>query len=312
MHDDYLALLPEELRPRPLPARRSTWWRWRDMDVHIERVGESDAPRRALLLHGAGGNAAAMWPVAAQLAGHGVELIVPDLPGFGRTRAPRRGALRLAHWIDLACDLLRAERRDDARPLTLIGASMSGMIAYEVAARTGLADRVVVTCLVDPRDARVRRKAARYPWLGAVARPVLRWAAGPLAGVEMPLRLLVNMRKMSNVPALVDLVLRDRRGGGNRMPLGFVRSFLDAVPSVEPERFTACEIVLAHPAADGWTPVEISLPFFDRIAGPRRLVMLPDAGHFPIEAAGMRTLVELLAEGRRPGESGGGRASARP
>lgn len=300
VHDDYLALLADDLRPERLPTRRSTWWHGRDPAVHLERVGEPDAPRRALLVHGVGGNSATMWPVSSQLACRGFEVLVPDLPGYGRTQAPRRGSLRYGAWIELVCDLLRAERRGDPRPLTLIGASMGGMIAYEVAARTGLADRVVVTCLLDTRDRRVRRGIARTPWLGAMARPMLRAAIGPLARIELPLRLLANMRAVGNEPALVDLVLRDRRGGGNRLPLGFLQSYLDAVPSVEPEDFTGPELVLAHPAADRWTPVELSLPFFERITAPTRLVLLPGAGHFPIEKEGMRVLSAVLAEDPAP------------
>ncbi|MCT2584113.1 alpha/beta hydrolase [Actinophytocola gossypii] len=292
VHDVYLAQLPAELRPSPLPARVSTWWRWRDVDVHVERVGEPDAPR-VLLLHGAGGHAAALWPYAALAAERGYHVVVPDLPGYGRTRVPRRRDVRYGDWVELARALAVAER-----PSLLIGASMGGMLAYEVATRAGVVDRILVTCLLDPRDPVARRHISRHRWLGAAARPLLRVAAGPLAGVSVPMRRLANMRAIANRPELVDVVLADRRGGGTRMPLGFLRSFLDSAPAVEPEDATGVTVVLAHPAEDRWTPTEVSLRFFDRIAAPKRLVPLLGAGHYPVELPGARQLVDAIGSPR--------------
>ncbi|MGI8308467.1 hypothetical protein [Saccharopolyspora hattusasensis] len=50
---------------------------------------------------------------------------------------------------------------------------------------------------------------------------------------------------------------------------------------------------LAHPAEDAWTPVELSRPFFDRLAGAKKLAMLPGAGHLPIESPGVHRLLDL-------------------
>lgn len=252
-------------------------------------------PDGAVLLHGAGGHAAAMWPFAAAAARRGSHVVVPDLPGYGRTRVPRRGAVRYPDWVSLACALLRAEREAHDGNLLLVGASLGGMVAYDAATRTGAADRVVVTCLPDPRDPLVRRQITRIPWLGAAARPALRVLAGPLASVSVPVRWLTNMRAISNNPGLVELVIRDERGGGGRVPLGFLRSFLDSAPAVEPEEATVPTFVLAHPAQDRWTPTAMSLRFFDRIAAPKELVLLEGAGHFPVETPGAHGLVDAIA-----------------
>jgi alpha-beta hydrolase superfamily lysophospholipase len=300
VHEAYLRQLPPDLRSGPLPRRESTWWRHGDVDVHVERVGDPAAPRRAVLLHGAGGHAAAMWPFAALAAQRGMHVVVPDLPGYGRTRVPRPGAVRYPDWVTLACDLLRAERQAHDGPLLLVGASLGGMVAYDAATRTAAADRVLVTCLPDPRDPMMRRHLTRIPWLGAAARPALRALAGPLAGVSLPIRLLTNMRAISNSPELVDVVVRDERGGGGRVPLGFLRTFLDSAPAVEPEQATGPAFVLAHPACDRWTPTEMSLRFFDRIAAPKELVLLEGAGHFPVEAPGVHQLAEALDKALPP------------
>lgn len=297
MHESYLAMLPTELRANPLPRRRSTWWRWHDTEVHVERVGDPEAPTRAILLHGAGGHAAALWPYAALAAHHGIHVVVPDLPGYGHTRVPKRHAVRYDHWVQLACDLVEAERQAHDGRLLLVGASMGGLLAYDAATRTGAADQLVVTCLFDPRDPRARRHIARQPWLGAIAGPVLRAVAGPLAGVSVPMRWLANMGAIANKPELTDLVLGDPYGGGNRMPLGFLRSFLDSAPAVEPEDATGPPLVLAHPAEDRWTPVEVSQRFFDRLAVPKELVLLDGAGHYPVELPGARTLIDLVTDG---------------
>ena len=294
VHEAYLRRLPSDLRAGPPQPRVSTWWRHAGADVHVERVGDPAAPRRAVLLHGAGGHAAAMWPFASMAARRGMHVVVPDLPGYGRTRVPRPGRVRYPDWVALACDLLRAERAAHDGPLLLAGASLGGMVAYDAATRTGAADALVATCLPDPRDPVVRRHVTRVPWVGATARPALRLLAGPLAGVRVPVRWLTNMRAIANDPGLVDLVVRDERGGGGRVPLGFLRSFLDSAPAVEPEDATGPRVVLAHPEDDRWTPTAMSLRFFDRIAAPKELVLLSGAGHYPVEAPGVHQLVDAI------------------
>ena len=131
-------------------------------------------------------------------------------------------------------------------------------------------------------------------WVGSSARQLLRGLAGPAASLRVPIRWLVNMRAMSNTPELVDVVVGDELGGGNRVLLGFLRSYLDHEPAMEPEDVTAPEFVLAHPGADRWSPVELSMRFFDRIAAPNQLVLLDDAGHFPVESPGIHQLVEVI------------------
>ncbi|MGW3468885.1 hypothetical protein ACWDKQ_10540 [Saccharopolyspora sp. NPDC000995] len=51
---------------------------------------------------------------------------------------------------------------------------------------------------------------------------------------------------------------------------------------MEPEH---AKVVMAHPAEDAWTPVELSWPYFDRIAWPKELATLSGAGTLPDRAA---------------------------
>lgn len=292
MHSSYLDFLPADLRSGLQVAPESRWWSWRGHEVHIERFAPADAPARILLIHGAGGHAGAMRPFAALAAAQGFEVEVPDLPGYGRTRTPSRRWIRYTDWGDLVTDLVRAAKSGDSRPLLLFGASMGGMLAYEGAARTGLADTVVATCLLDPRSPRVRAALTRRPWMGIhgprMMRPVF-------DRVRIPMRWIAAMSAISNNPELTRVVCADPLGGGGRMPLGFLRGYLRSAPAVEPEQFTTCPVLLVHPGADRWTPLPLSRLFFDRIAAPKRLLVLDNAGHYPIEEPGIRQLIHALA-----------------
>lgn len=64
---------------------------------------------------------------------------------------------------------------------------------------------------------------------------------------------------------------------------------------MEPERARRTALVLAQPAADRWTPPEVSLPFFERYAGPKRLVMLEGAWRLPVEEPGVSQLIDAVA-----------------
>ncbi|KOX15403.1 alpha/beta hydrolase [Nocardiopsis sp. NRRL B-16309] len=295
-HDPYTAHMPASLRPNPRPARVSTWWRRPGAEVHVERVGDPRARHRIVLLHGAGGHAGLLWPYAAAVAARGAHVVVPDLPGYGRTRVRRPGAVRYADWVRLTADLLRAERADHDGPLSAVGASLGGMLAFDAVTRTGAADRVVATCLLDPRDPAALRCMSRFPWAGGAAVALLRALAGPLAGIRIPIRWPAKMRAMSNRPALTRAVAADPRGGGTRVPLGFLRDYLESAPAVEPEQAASVPVVLAHPALDRWTPPAVSRAFLDRIAAPTRYVPLVGCGHLPVEEPGVSTLVDLLAD----------------
>lgn len=289
----YAAFLPTEFRPDHSDEPTSTWWSWRGRRVHIARAVRPDAPVRLLLLHGAGGYSGALWPLAALGAREGTELIAPDLPLYGDTIEPRPKSVRYPDWVDLVCDLVRAERDLDDRPLIVIGASMGGMLAYEAAARTGQIAHVVATCLLDPADPEARRAAARMSGAGAVAPAIMRAVDPVLGRIKVPIRLLVNMNAMSANPDLSRLCATDPKGGGVWVPLGFLGSWL-TFEHTPPEHFAAAPVTLVHPAADEWTPVELSVRFLRRIPNRTKLVLLENCGHYPIEQPGLNTLAETL------------------
>lgn len=297
-HAEYVACLPEPWRQQAEAEPESTWWRWRDANIHVARVRNPAARVRMVILHGGGGHAYALWPLAALAAAVGYEVLLPDLPGYGRSEVPDLGSVRYQHWVDCVSDLLRAETADDPRPLVLAGASMGGMLAYAAAARTAVVSHLLVTCLLDPADAVTWPALNR--WGGATTlrllRPLLRRVGPRLGRWRVPLRWLVPMDTIANQPELARLCLTDPRGGGGRIALGFLSSYLFSELERPPEAFQAPPVTLVHPGDDRWTPPAMSLGFFDRIAAPKRYVLLENAGHFPVEDPGLGTLVNVMTE----------------
>ncbi|WP_156448558.1 alpha/beta fold hydrolase, partial [Mycobacterium sp. NAZ190054] len=163
--ESYAAFLPDTYTSSLTPPT-TTWWLWRGRTVHIARAPVPDAPVRAMVIHGGGGYSGALWPVTAIAAGRGIEMLAPDLPLYGDTVEPDPAGVRYHDWIELLCDLVAAERAADPRPLILFGASMGGMLAYEVAARTRDVAAVVATCLLDVGSDIPDRLPADHPMAG--------------------------------------------------------------------------------------------------------------------------------------------------
>ncbi|TLW91664.1 alpha/beta hydrolase [Saccharomonospora piscinae] len=296
---DYAHFLPPHYRDRALATKpRSTWWNWRGRRVHIARTSNPDAPLRVIIIHGAGGYSDALWPYADIAAGEAGEVMLPDLPLYGYTVEPRPGQVRYEDWIELLCDLVRAEHRADDRPLVLLGASMGGMLAYEVAARTRRVAAVAATCLLDPSAPDARRAAARFSGTGRIAPAVLGVLDRVARGHRLPIRWVVDMNSMSNDPGLSRLCATDPRGGGARVPVGFLASFLRFRPT-PPEAFDAAPVTLVHPADDRWTPPELSVRFLGRITSNTTAVLLDGCGHYPIEEPGLTQLAHAMTSLRQ-------------
>lgn len=289
----YASFLPEKYRTSTEPE--STTWRWRDNAVHVARAGAGDSPFKVLAVHGAGGHSGALWPFAAFATTRGAEVLFPDMPLYGRTVVSDPGRVRYEDWVEMLCDLVVFERQRDSRPLVLFGASMGGMLSYEVAARTGQVDDVVATCLLDPSDPAARSAAARYSFVGRPAPTLLKLGATVFGRARVPVRWLMDIDNMSADPELSALCASDPLGGGVSLPLGFLSSFMSFEHSA-PETYTGPNVTLAHPAEDRWTPTELSIRFLNRIAGPTSLVLLEGCGHFPIEEPGVSQLVSTMED----------------
>ena len=245
---------------------------------------------RVLLVHGAGGHGAALWPIASLLPHDQIELAAVDLPLYGGTVSPDPAVVRYQDWVALLCEFVLSE--DDGRPLLLLGASIGGMLAYEVAARTRRPVAVVATCLLDPRDRHARAVMTRFGRLGILSGLLARLLPDRFAGRFIPMSWVAALSKMSRDPGLSRLCASDLRGGGTKVPLGFLTSYM-AYRHVPPEEMQI-PVTLAHPARDAWTPVEISTRWLSRIAAPADLVMLRECGHFPIEDPGLADLVNAV------------------
>lgn len=286
----YAAFLPAAYRSRLGEPPEPSYWQWREHHIHVLRRPSRQARVRLILIHGAGAHAAALWPFVAVLPSDTFDLTALDLPLYGKTRTHSPATVDYPDWLDLLCDFLKTE--DDGRPLILLGASIGGMIAYEVAERSGLVTEVAATCLLDPRDKQVRAALTRFGRLGILAGALTSVVRGPLARQFISISAAAAMSKMSSDPRLAALCASDPEGGAGKVPLGFLTSFITH-RHTPPESATT-PLTLLHPEADAWTPLAVSMPWFARIAAPTRLVLLPEAGHFPIEEPGLDRMLETL------------------
>ncbi|MBY6411025.1 alpha/beta hydrolase [Rhodococcus sp. BP-252] len=289
--DRYARFLPSEFRVDHAPT--STMWPWRGESIHVARARNDDAPFRVLAIHGAGGHSGALWPYAALAASRGADVLFPDMPLYGKTVVSTPGEVRYQHWVDMLCDLVVAERQRDSRPIVMFGASMGGMLAYEVASRTGEVADVLATCLLDPSDPDARSAAARFGVLGRPAPMLLEACASVFGRVRVPVRWLMDVGNMSGNSELSRQCATDPLGGGVSVPIGFLSSFM-SYEHVRPEAYDGPAVTLVHPAEDRWTPPEVSIRFLERVAGPTSLVMLEGCGHFPIEQPGLSQLVDVV------------------
>jgi alpha-beta hydrolase superfamily lysophospholipase len=285
----YQPHFPEGMRCTPESTPREEYWSWRGLDVHLDRLEVPTSPFKVLVLHGAGAYGRVMAPAAVLAQRYGFETVAPDLPGYGLTRVSRK-AMTYELWIDCVCDLIDHELARDSRPVVLFGVSLGGLLAYQAAARSKKVIGLVATTLADPRERAVRKGFARHGVLGTAGLWLLEKLAPLTDGLPLPMALMSRMNRISNKPALSALVQSDRLGGGSWVPARFLRTLMTTAPAIEPEDFTVCPVLLAHPGVDRMTDIALSRRFFDRLAAPKRMVVLDGASHMPTEHPGVDQL----------------------
>ncbi len=256
--------------------------------LHIDHYKTESPKATVIMLHGVGGNGRLLSFMAIRLARSGYEVICPDMPLYGFTEYSQ--AITYDTWVECGCKLVDYYQSVKGGGIFLFGLSAGGMLAYQVACGREDVNGVIATCILDQRNPEVTKKTAVHPAVAAIAAPVLEAARRIFGGVKIPMRLVGNMKAISNNRSLAELLMKDKRSSGASVSVAFLYSMLHPVIKTEPEQFTACPFLLAHPGDDRWTDIELSRLFYDRLACEKDVCFLEDAGHFPIEEKGLNQL----------------------
>ena len=291
----YQTFFPEGMRCTPATTPQEEWWSWGGLDVHLDRLAVPESKIKVIVLHGAGAYGRVMAPAAVLARKHGWETVSPDLPGYGLTAVPS-ARLEYSLWVDCVVALIEAELARDGRPVVLFGVSLGGLLAYQAAARSKRVVGLVATTLADPRERDVRRGFARAELLGSAGLWLLENLRAVTDGLPMPMRYMSRMNRISNKPDLAALCESDPLGGGNWVPARFLRTLMSAAPDIEPEDFRVCPVLLTHPGVDQMTDISLSRRFFDRLAAPKRMVVLEGASHMPTEQPGVDQMERAVVE----------------
>jgi pimeloyl-ACP methyl ester carboxylesterase len=260
-------------------------------------LGEGPA---VVLLHGLGATKLSWMPLLPPLAER-FRVVVPDLPGHGESSKPR-GSYTPSFFAGVIRRLLDAIHVERA---VLIGNSMGGRIAVEVAARAP--SRVAGLVLLGPATA-----GLPFPYYARL----LRLVPTEFGALPMPMRrrlVLRGIRQLFATPdrlpgnaylAGADEFIRVYRSGRARVALlAAVRGLMRDRPDLfwDAARRVAAPTLIVHGDRDRLVPLRLSEVLASTL--PRaELVRLPGVGHVPqFEAPEMTTgLVRSFLEDLYP------------
>lgn len=293
------AFLPSDLHFTGQYQPEEAWWNWKGHKVHLDQFRNPDARYRIVLLHGVGTNGRQMSLIAGgPLWKRGFDAVSLDLPGYGMTQVAPDEVVTYDTWVNMVSDFIDAEKKRDPRPIVLYGLSAGGMLTYHVAAKNRNVAGIVGMTFLDQRLQQVRDATARNLFMSRVGGFFASLMGDTVMGrMKAPMWLTSKMSTLVNDPEALEVFLDDRTSAGNWVSIRFLKSYLDYVPMVEPEAFTTCPVLLTQPEKDAWTPMTLSTPFLVRLEKvPVKMVMLDNAGHYPLEQPGLGQMVESITQ----------------
>lgn len=287
---NYQRFFPEELRINNHCLPVEEWLDWNDYHKHLDRMPYPESKIKVLFIHGAGGNGRLLAPYARMLQLHGYEVVSPDLPPYGLSNAKEIKTLEYKDWIEIITELIEQEIERDSKPIVLLGASIGGMLAYHTASMSKHVKGLIVTTFVDTSNPTVRDQIAPNKVMSRVGKFTLNTFPSLLDSFQIPVSMVSRMNLITNNSELTKLIINDPLAAGTKIPLRFLRTFLNIKPMVEPEDFNVCPILLVHTEVDPMTPFNISDSFYKRLKCIKTYVSLEGAGHFPIEQPGLEIM----------------------
>jgi alpha-beta hydrolase superfamily lysophospholipase len=286
----YQRFFPKELRIDENNQPIEEWWEWNDYHIHLDRMSVSSSKIKVIFIHGAGGNGRLFAPYAKMLQVHGYDVVSPDLPPYGLSYTKALIPIDYHDWIKIITEFIEYEYKRDGKTIVLLGASIGGMLAYHAASVSKQVKGLIVTTFVDTSNHKVRDQIAPNKIISRLGKVTMDSFPFVLDSFRISVSKVSRMKLITNNIDFTKLIINDPRAAGTKIPLRFLRTFLNMKPMIEPEYFDICPILLIHPELDPMTPFNISESFYKRLQCKKRCVILEGAGHFPIEQPGVEKM----------------------
>ncbi len=293
------AFLPKEFQLERGHEPSEEWWQWRQHQVHLDCFRNPRALVKVILFHGVGTNGRQMSTIlGSPLFKRGFETIAIDMPEYGMTQVASGALVTYNDWVQAGNDLIDAELAKDPRPIVLYGLSAGGMLAFHIASLNKKVKGIVGMTFLDQREQQVRDETALNFLMSRIGVPFTHLAAKtPLAALRMPMSLASKMSALVNNKAALKACLKDKTSAGKWVTMKFLSSLTAYKPVVEPEGFAVCPVLLTQPERDTWTPLHLSELFLRRLHRvPIKVVMLQNAGHYPLEQPGLTQMCDAVEE----------------
>ena len=286
----YQRFFPEELQINENNLPTEEWWKCNDYHIHLDRMSVPNSKIKVILIHGAGGNGRLLAPYARMLQIHGYDVVTPDLPPYGLSYTESLKSMDYRDWIKIITEFIDQEYNRDGKPIVLLGASIGGMLAYHATSTSKHVKGLIVTTFVDTSNQKVRDQIAPNKVISRLGKLTMDSFPFVLDSFQISVSKVSRMKLISNNLDLTKLIMNDPRAAGTKVPLRFLRTFLNMKTIIEPEYFDVCPILLIHPEVDPMTPFNLSESFYKRLQCKKRCVILEGAGHFPIEQPGVEQM----------------------
>ncbi|KAE8371140.1 Alpha/Beta hydrolase protein [Aspergillus bertholletiae] len=294
---DFQRYLPQRLTLTEEHSPQEEWWENRGHKIHLDRWRNPTAKVRVILHHGVGSNGRQMSLfVGVPLHAAGFELVAIDMPGYGCTKTARGTTWSYDDWVHIANDFINSELEQDPRPIVLLGCSAGGMLAYHVAALNKKVKGIIGMTFLDQRIQQVRDETARNFVMSRIGIPLAQMCDIPLLkSLSIPMWQASKMSALVNNPDALKVCLADRSSAGAWASMHFLSTYASFKPTLEPEDFDICPILLTQPAEDRWTPLHLSELVLSRVKKvPVRTVKLENAGHLPLEDPGLQQMADAV------------------
>lgn len=286
----YQKFFPTQMQINESNLPIEEWVNLSNVHVHVDRFPVLNSKFKIIFIHGAGGNGRLLAPYAEMLRKNAYEVIAPDLPPYGLSYTNSVKSLDYQLWINILTDLIQWELKRDGKPIILLGSSIGGMLAYNVATQSKWVRGLIATTFVDTSDADFRDQLAPNKLISRIGKRLMDQFPSLLDSFHLSVKHVSRMNLITNNSEMTKLIMRDAYAGGTKIPLRLLRTFLNMKPMIKPENFDACPVLLVHPELDPMTPYSFSKPFFDSLKSKKECVILKGAGHFPIESPGLEQL----------------------